>query len=230
LNRRRDPVASLPIVLAAAIGLVAAPALAGCLGSDTVESTFYVKDAPTDEFDEIWITFSKVEVHHADGDEGGDDGGDAGGADGQGGQGGARIAAQHGGGGGGSWVTTVDEARTVDLLGFNSSDAKAFLGSGELETGKYTRIRIHIDEAYGIQDGNNETITVTSGTAMVNRPFDVEDNDSTPQFVIDLDLDQSLDQQSGGDWRMNPIIGKVVTNYVEDDPEADQGGAGMGQS
>lgn len=176
--------------------------------------TTYVKDAPTDEFSEIWIRFDEVTVHRAGDDdtEGNETGGNG----------------TNGNETDGSWTTVVDDDRAIDLLSFSESGSKAFLGSDELTAGRYTQIRVNITEAWGIRasDGENVTITVAQTEAKVVRTFTVEAN-TTTQVVIDLDLDRSLVRQGGpqgqggSSWRMTPVIGSVQVEKVSDDPRED---------
>ncbi len=190
-------------------------------GSATADSqdgmapmTAYVKDAPTDEFDEIWLKFDTVEVHYAG--NGSDDDGS------EGNESGNETSGNESEEDDGRWITVFNGTKEVDLLRFNETGAKAFLGEADVPTGKYTQIRINVTDAWGIQDGNRTNITVSSGTVKVVRPWDVSDNGTIAQVTVDLDLDRSLRQQGNGDWRMTPVIGKVLIDHVEDDPRADQ--------
>lgn len=209
--------------------------------------TAYVKDAPTDEFDEIWIEFDTVEVHFAgngsedneseenetaevEEDEGNETAGnESGGNASAGNESGNETLEQQSADeeneteeDDGRWITVFNGTKQVDLLRFNETGAKAFLGEADVPTGKYTQIRINVTDAWGIQDGNRTNITVSSGTVKVVRPWDVSDNGTIAQVTVDLDLDRSLRQQGNGDWRMTPVIGKVLIDHVEDDPRADQ--------
>lgn len=177
----------------------------------TGSQTTYVKDVPPgDHFAELWIDFSEVEVHAASND---------------------------------SWVTVVGDNRSLDLLRFNESGSKAFLGETNLSAGQYTHIRINVTEAWGIDHNDSRVnVTVPSGTARINRPFNISDNGTTAQVVIDLNLNRSLvrsggdgqgmgDQgQAGSSWKLTPVIGKVVMNWVDDDPRADQADQGEDQT
>jgi hypothetical protein len=193
--------------------------------SEEAQASMYVKDAPTDEFDEIWVSFDEIEVHAA-----GDDGNEADG----------NATADNGTDDNetddGEWRTLFNGSRSVNLLNFSEEDSKAFLGDAELEVGRYTQIRVNVTEAWGFANdtGERENITVSSGSAKVPRTFEVTANDTT-QIVVDLDLNRSLQEPGGGQgggpgqgnqsdssWRMSPVIGKVLVDRVEDDPRADQ--------
>lgn len=192
-------------------------------GTQQGSMTTYVKDAPTDEFEEIWITFAEVRVHYAgNGSEANATGNETNGTD------------------EGRWLTAFNGTRSVDLLRFNETGAKAFLGAADVPVGRYTQIRVNVTEAYGIdENGTRSNITVSSGTAKIVRPWTVSANGTTAQVTIDLNLDRSLHKQGGGSaqgqgqgqgqadgdrqtsWRLTPVIGKVLVDHVEDDPRED---------
>lgn len=193
-----------PLILAS-LTLVAV--LAGCLGSDEQGSaSVYVKDAPTDEFDEIHVVFTQVEVHAAGAK---DDNGSANDTAG--------------------WKTLFEDAAGVDVDLLNASGAQAaFLGEADLASGKYTQVRIHVLRAYGMQDGAEVNITLSSGTLKLNHPFEVEADRET-RIVLDFDLDRSLRQQgTDGAWRMTPVVGTVVAEVVADDASGEEAGQEAG--
>lgn len=185
--------------------------------------TTYIKDAPSDELTEVWLTFDEVEVHYA-GNVSEDE---------------ANETEE------GRWLTTVNESRELDLMAYNESGSKAFLGDAEVPEGRYTQIRINVTDAWARD--NNDTrveVEVASETARVVRNWTVQDNATTTQVTIDLDLDQSLversgdgddrggDGQAGGNgsedgqeqapWILTPVIGQVAVEEVPVDPRADQ--------
>ncbi len=178
----------------ASILLVLAIALAGCTASgEEGSASIYVKDAPTDEFDEIHVVFTEVRVHEsgAESDE------DAEESD-------------------GGWMVLFENAsgQDIDLLAANGT-AAAFLGEADLPAGNYTQIRIIVQSAYGIKDDNRVPITVSSGTLKMVQSFEVQ-ADMETKIIIDYDLDRSLHQQGNGAWRFTPVIGKTTTEIVED--------------
>ncbi len=222
--------------------------------------TAYVKDAPSDEFDEIWVEFDTVQVHFAgngsdDEDETEDDDNETVDLEEEGNEtasnetGGNESAGNETGGnetGGepleeqstdenetdeddGRWITVFNGTKQVDLLRFNETGAKAFLGEADVPTGRYTQIRINVTDAWGMKDGNRTNITVSSGTAKVVRSWEVSDNGTIAQVTVDLDLEKSVREQGNGEWRMTPVVGKVLVDHVKDDPRADQPNQGQSQ-
>ncbi len=203
--------------------LLAGALLPGCFGDEQGSASVYVKDAPTDKFDEIHVVFTKVEVHAADsvaddGDEAGD--ADDNETDDEGNQTGALAG----------WKTVFSNATGVDVDLLNASGARAaFLGEADLEAGKYTQVRVHVKEAYGVQNGTRVNITVSSGTLKLIHPFDVEADKET-RIVLDFDLDRSLRQQGmDGAWRMTPVVGTVSADVVEDDASGEEAGDEAGE-
>lgn len=189
------------------VGLLVAAALAGCTTQPDGSASIYVKDAPTDEFAEIHVLFSKVEVHRAG--TGGGDGAGNGTGDGNGTDGGDGPAA--------GWIELWQNAsgRDIDLLDA-SGDRAAFLGEAGVEPAKYTQLRIHVIEAYGIDHAEERhDFTVPSGVLKLNRPFEVVGGEET-RIIIDFDLDESL-KKSNGEWRMRPVVGSVAVDLVEDE-------------
>ncbi len=175
--------------------LLAVTALAGCTASEGQGSaSIYVKDAATDEFDEIHLVFTKVTIHAA-GEENATD----------------NSTSTAG------WQTIWENAtgRDIDLLNLSGNRA-AFLGEANLSAGKYTQIRIEAQRAYGIQNGTEVPIELANSKLKVVHSFDV-DADMETQIVLDFDLDRSVKQNGPHGWKMTPVIGKTIVNVVEDD-------------
>lgn len=185
------------------VALLAAPALAGCMANDDGEgsASFYVKDAPTDEFAEIHVVFSSIEVHKAGGSD--DDETES-----------NETKDKSASG----WMTVYENATgaDIDLLAASAPDAAYFLGEANLSAGKYTQIRIHTDAAYGVDlDGNRVNFTLSNGVLKVVRSFDVNASSET-RIVLDFDLDRAIKGSDAGGWRMSPVIGKTRIDTVAD--------------
>ena len=177
---------------------------AGCSApAGNGSASVYVQDAATDEFDEVHVVFTEVRVHAAGGHD------DANETD----------SSSHDDNSTAGWKTLFSDSAGVDIDLLNVTGTRAaFLGEESLAVGKYTQLRIIVTRAYGIQDGNEVPITVSSGTLKFNHPFEVAAGLET-RLVIDVDLDRSLRQTGGpsGDWRMTPVIGSVAAKIVQDD-------------
>lgn len=172
---------------------------AGCAASGDGSASVYVKDAPADDFDEVHVVFTKVEAHAAgDGEDGDEDDGN--------GTGNSTAG----------WTVLFSDAAGVDVDLLNASGSRAaFLGEADLAAGKYTQLRITVTSAYGVANGTQVPLTVSSGTLKLTHPFTVEAGEET-RLVIDIDLDRSLHQQGNGSWRLTPVVGSVDAEQVED--------------
>ena len=110
------------------------------------------------------------------------------------------------------WITIVDEESSVDLLTLGREGITELLGDAELEAGKYTQIRMHVDSAYAI-DKQGEIVDVnTPKKIKINRPFTLEEGEDMT-IVIDIDLERSLKEKDSG-LELKPVIG-----YVDDGKE-----------
>ena len=161
----------------------------------------YVKDAPAD-WTHINVTFSKVMIHQADADddnetddsddnETDDNGADDNGTDDD----------------GGDWITIELDQQTVDLRAY--VNISALLASGNISTGKYTQIRIVVDNVTGVMvDGTQVNFKVPSGALKINKPFTI-DEDETTELTVDIDLSKSIVENPNG-WIFKPVLGSIV--------------------
>ncbi len=204
---------------------------APALGSASV----YVQDAPEDHFSEVHVVFTHVLVHAAgadDEDEGPadnetvDDNSTADGnetANGNSTADGNETVEDNETEDDGSWIELVNntDGIDIDLLNFSGNTA-AFLGEEELLAGKYTQIRIHVVEAYGIDHGGNRTnISLANPVLKVVKSFDVEVGMES-RILIEVDLDKSLKETGKKGWKMTPVIGKTVVDIVDDESSGDE--------
>lgn len=189
-----------------AVAALVAVAFAGCVGSAPASAgtaSIYVKDAPTDDFAEIHVVFTKVEVHAAqdEGDHEGDE-----------------VSPD-----GGSWITVWENstAQDIDLLNA-TGDRAAFLGETELGAGNYTQIRVYATAAYGIDhDGERHDFALAPTPLKVVRSFQVESGMET-RIILDYDLHRSIVQMGPNGYRMTPVIGKTITQIVEDQESGEE--------
>lgn len=210
--------------MGAALGLLP---LAGCLqAADEGEGEvqFFVKDLPSDDFDSVFVNFTKVEVHRAgagaeptEPSEGAEtspadttepsettesepaESQDAGATESP-----DETASAAEEDEGGSWFTIFEGSDSIDLKQFQG-DARAFLGEGAVDAGKYTQIRIHVEEVYGFIDGERVEIAMSSGTLKIVRPWSVEAGGVTA-LTVDFDLDQSIRKTGNDAYRMQPVL------------------------
>ena len=151
------------------------------VGTGFVE-IFITDDPPVLNIEKALITISGVRVHRATEEEASDEETEAG------------------------WLPVVETAQTFDLIELR--DTKAFLGSAELEAGRYTQIRLTVEEALVTIDGTEHALKVPSGTIKLVHPFTVEAGQTT-ELTLDFDAEESI-HAAGNKYMMRPTIKLVV--------------------
>ncbi len=92
-----------------------------------------------------------------------------------------------------SWITVQGDPMTVNLLDLVNGNTIAF-GSSDVPAGKYTQIRIIIDDAWTVINGEKKPLTVPSGakTGLKLGPeFSVKEG-STYELIVDFDVSRSI--------------------------------------
>jgi hypothetical protein len=114
------------------------------------------------------------------------------------------------------WITIFSGSKTLDLLDY--TDVKAILGEKELEPGKYTQIRLYIDNAtikiYDASMITNKThkmviaasgnVDVPSKVLKLNHPFTIEEG-KTLSLTLDFDVPSSV-IKPGINYVLKPVI------------------------
>ncbi len=156
-------------------------ALSGCVqkpGTGTL--VMQLTDAPSElNLEKVLVTISNVEVHKAEAAEEENTTSEAG------------------------WVTVVEESQTFDLVAIK--DIKEFLGSKELEAGKYTQVRLNVDEVSAIINGTEQDLTIPSKTIKLIKPFNVVANQTTT-LTLDFDAQESIHSAEADKYVMRPVI------------------------
>ena len=185
-------------MIAAGLGLfLTVFGLASCSDSTSVEETGTLRvilvDAPTglQAADSLKVVFEKVLVHRSSDAEAS----------------------------GAGWFTVLPdtlpvEARTFDLLRLLNG-VFATLGELELETGKYTQIRIIVESAGLVVDGTPQNLTIPSGAETGIKlvgGFTIEP-DQVTELTLDFDVAKSLHESppGSGDFVLRPTIRVVQT-------------------
>jgi len=155
----------------------------------------YMTDAPGD-YEAVNVTISSVSVHYADGTE------DTEGEEVEGEEEAPAKAAVTDG----SWLAVSSEAVTIDLLTL-ANGATLMLGTTELAAGQYTQVRLTVESAEVVIDGESIPLTVPSSNIKLIHPFTVE-ADAVTELVIDFDADRSIHVTGGSNskYMMNPTI------------------------
>lgn len=188
--------------------LIAAAALAGCATNDDGEGgtgtvSFAITDAPTDEFQKVEVTISRVAIHRSGS---GDDDATASGTTTAASNTSTATATatstnattSQDAGPSSGWITIVSTARTVDLLALHRNNTAETLGFADVEAGHYQQVRFYIDQVVGTRhDGSVVTMTVPSGVARTSGSFTVEAGGNTT-LTAEIDLDRSIQCRDGG--------------------------------
>jgi hypothetical protein len=104
------------------------------------------------------------------------------------------------------WVTIVETPQTFDLILLR--DAKTLLGAAELGPGKYTQIRLKVEEAVATIEGTEHTLKVPSGTIKLIHPFTIEAGRTT-DLILDFDAEKSI-HAAGKKYMLRPTIKVTV--------------------
>ncbi|MHA2100547.1 MAG: DUF4382 domain-containing protein [Candidatus Kariarchaeaceae archaeon] len=108
----------------------------------------------------------------------------------------------------GSWFTINDSLRYFDLLKLTNG-ATAVLGDTSLAAGKYTQIRLIVEDgSYVIDDGVKEKLKIPSESQSgikLNHSFDIE-SENLYEFYLDFNVDKSIIQTGNGQYKLKPVI------------------------
>ncbi len=91
------------------------------------------------------------------------------------------------------WITVNSEPITVNLLEWNNGKS-IVIGSAQVPAGQYSQIRLIIDDAEVVVDGQTHKITVPSGvkTGLKLGPEFTVVSGSTYELVVDFDANRSI--------------------------------------
>ena len=187
----------------------------GCtLGTDDITSlagsgilNVYVTDAPPrEEVTSIMVTLSEVQVHKAVAEQEQQQSGEGTQTQEQ------EQQEQQGEGG---WITinVSQDAAEFDLLDIEGIEQ--FLGSSEIEAGKYTQVRLVVDtikvafkDASG-SEGELEEAEVPSKELKLVHPFDIIEGETTA-LVIDFDADRMVTVTGASKIIVKPVVKLTV--------------------
>ena len=115
------------------------------------------------------------------------------------------------------WIVVSDAVQTFDLLTLNNG-ATALIGEAVLSAGHYSQLRLIIDSAEVVIDGETHDLTIPSGTVKLVRGFDIASGGTT-ELVVDFDASRSVHQTGGNNakFMLKPtirIIETVVTGSI----------------
>ena len=104
------------------------------------------------------------------------------------------------------WCTVVEEPQLFDLI--ELKNVKKIIGNATLSTGRYTQIRLHINDASVTINGIEHNLKISSGTIQLISPFSINENETTT-LTIDFDVQNSVFSTGSNKYMMNPTI-KVI--------------------
>ena len=181
------------------MALVALFIAAGCSDDDGTSPgaingngtlTVYMTDAPGD-YEAVNVTISTVSVHYADGTDNTEGEEEAP----------AKAAVADG-----SWIDVTTGPMTVDLLTL-ANGVTLMLGTTELAAGQYTQVRLAVESAEVVIDGQSIPLTVPSSDIKLIHPFTVE-TDAVTELMIDFNAERSIHATGDNNvkYMMNPTI------------------------
>lgn len=136
---------------------------------------------------------------------------------------------------GGEWLTIdiSEDAATFDLLEIEG--IKQYLGTNQVEAGKYTQVRLVVDTIKVAFDGGElAEADVSSGELKVVRFFDVVAGEAIV-LILDFDADRMVTVTGAGEIKIKPVIkltvekekGKDEEEFGEEENGDEQPSAGM---
>ena len=167
--------------------------------------TVYVTDAPPrDEVTSIIVTVSEVQVHKAVAEQEQEQEQSTGDNQTQ------EQEQQQTQQGEGEWlsISLSDNATTFDLLEIKGIEQ--YLGASELDAGKYTQVRLIIDNIQvRLGEGELQDATLPSGELKIAHPFDIVAGEATA-MVLDFDADKMVTVTGADKIIVKPVIKLTV--------------------
>jgi hypothetical protein len=185
------------------IALVLA-AFSGCVGTSG-SASFYLMDAPRDDFSSVVIIVTKVAIHIAGAPEDREE--RNGGSEKESPELSERdVETNESATPDGSWIVLFSGNEQVDLLKFTGG-ARDFIGTANLSAGKYTQIRISVASAYGIlkANGTRVDIKVPSKGLKIVHTWIVEKGRETV-LTLDFQLAKSIVKKADGSYALRPVL------------------------
>jgi hypothetical protein len=109
------------------------------------------------------------------------------------------------------WVTVVRRPKTFDLVAIKN--VSEYLGENDLPAGRYTQIRLNVDQASVTIDGAAYNLTVPSDKIKLVGSFAIEGNKTTT-LTLDFDAESSIHEEGKGNYSMKPAI-RILTSAPE---------------
>jgi len=119
----------------------------------------------------------------------------------------------------GSWSVINDSLRYIDIL-LLQNGASAVLGDTSLSAGKYTQIRLIVEDSnYVMENGIKYPLAIPSGTQTgikLNHSFEIE-NGKLYELYLDFNVDKSIIITGNGQYKLKPtirVVPKVISGSI----------------
>ena len=109
----------------------------------------------------------------------------------------------------GEWVSLplVQTPYIIDLLRFHSGNTTDLIRPVSLESGTYDRIRLVVDNAYVVSNGNTYPVTITPRNTTIEKDFLFDLNVAGfVDLTVDFDLSQSLRSPLERSYELTPVL------------------------
>lgn len=123
---------------------------------------------------------------------------------------------------GSEWIAIdiSDNASTFDLIKIKGIEQ--FLGTNQVEAGKYTQIRLIVDKVeVALGDQEPQEATVPSNELKLVRPFDVVAGETT-SILLDFDAEKSVNITGSGEIMVKPVIKLTIRQGKSQEKEGAQ--------
>jgi hypothetical protein len=111
----------------------------------------------------------------------------------------------------GRWLSVIKEDRSFDLLKLR--EVEEVLGSKEVDTGRYTQIRMDVKNVTVTIGGKSQSAVLPSGKLKLLGSFEVE-KDKTTVLTLDFDADKCL-ESGKGKVIFKPVVNLKVARNVK---------------
>ena len=109
-----------------------------------------------------------------------------------------------------AWITVFSGPKAIDLI--TVKNVEELLGEATLDAGKYTQIRLVVDNATVNINETSYNVTVPSKAIKFIHPFNIEANKTT-SLIFDFDADKSIVKAGNKDkYILKPTV-KVITEF-----------------
>ena len=110
---------------------------------------------------------------------------------------------------GGGWTTLATATRpyTIDLFQFSNGTKTQFVPPVQIESGKYTQVRIGVASGTIRISGGNHQLEIPSSNLKTDKNFDFNVvGGGAVDLTVDFDLSQSIVLTGSGTYKLKPVL------------------------